>query len=114
MQRTELSEQMAVVEWCDLIHIPIVHIPNEGKRSAVYGANLRRAGLRSGFPDLFLPVARNGHHGLLIEMKNGKGRTTAAQLEWLERLNNLGYRAVVCYGADAAIEEIKSYIGGNK
>jgi hypothetical protein len=114
MQRTELTEQIAVVEWCDLLHIPIIHIPNEGKRSVAYGANLRRAGLRSGVPDLFLPLARNGRHGLFIELKNGKGRTSEAQREWLGRLNDLGYRAVVCYGADAAIAEIKSYIGGNK
>lgn len=72
-------EQEAVIEWCDIKRIPIVHIPNEGKRSAAYAARLKRMGLRPGFPDLFIPVVRGRYHGLFIEMKYGGGRLSADQ-----------------------------------
>lgn len=106
---SETGEQEAVIQYCDLMHIPIVHIPNEGKRSASYGAKLKRAGLRRGFPDLFIPLARNGYHGLFIEMKYGKGKTSPEQKEWLECLSDNEYKAVVCYGAQEAIQEINNY-----
>jgi hypothetical protein len=106
---SEDAEQEAVVEYCDLLHIPIVHIPNEGKRSLSYAARMKRMGLRSGFPDLLVPLARGGYHGLFIEMKYGKNKTTKEQKEWLERLTAEGYACAVCYGAAEAIKTIESY-----
>lgn len=50
----------------------LFHIPNEGKRSPWTGARMRSEGLKSGVPDLCLPVARSGYHGLYIELKAGK------------------------------------------
>lgn len=106
---SEDAEQEAVVEYCDLLHIPIVHIPNEGKRSLSYAARMKRMGLRSGFPDLFVTRARGGYHGLFIEMKYGKNKTTKEQKEWLEHLSAEGYACAVCYNAAEAIKTIESY-----
>ena len=106
---SEDAEQEAVVEYCDLLHIPIVHIPNEGKRSLSYAARMKRMGLRSGFPDLLVPLARGGYHGLFIEMKYGKNKTTKEQKEWLELLSAEGYACAVCYNAAEAIKTIESY-----
>ena len=106
---SEDAEQEAVVEYCDLLHIPIVHIPNEGKRSLSYAARMKRMGLRSGFPDLLVPLTRGGYHGLFIEMKYGKNKTTKEQKEWLERLSAEGYACAVCYNAAEAIKTIESY-----
>lgn len=106
---SEDDEQEAVVEYCDLLHIPIVHIPNEGKRSLSYAARMKRMGLRSGFPDLFVPLAIGGYHGLFIEMKYGKNKTTKEQKEWLERLSAEGYACAVCYNAAEAINTIEKY-----
>lgn len=33
-------------------------------------------------------------------------------MEWIGRLNAHGYYATVCYGADAAIQEITNYMKG--
>lgn len=113
MRPTETGEQEAVVQFCELMRLPVVHIPNEGKRSAAYAAQMKRMGLAKGFPDLFIPVARSGFHGLFIELKRDRGsKPTAEQKAWIEYLNRAGYRAAVCHGADAAIEEIKNYCGG--
>ena len=111
---TEDQEQEAVVDFCELMGIDIVHVPNEGKRSAAYGAKMKRMGLRSGFPDLLLPYPRAGYHGLFIEMKTEGGKATADQKKWIAKLAARGYRAVVCVGADAAICEIRNYMGSEK
>ncbi len=108
---TEDDVQAAVVEYCDLMHIVCVHIPNESKRSQSYGAKMKRMGLRKGFPDLFIPTARQGFHGLFIELKRDKkSRVSAEQKAWVVYLNEHGYRATICYGADEAINEIKNYM----
>lgn len=111
LHSNETAEQVAVVEYCELRNIPVVHIPNEGKRSLSYGAQLKRAGMRSGFPDLFIPRANGVYHGLMIEMKYGKGKTSKEQQEWLALLNASGYYAVVCYGFEEAVAEICKYLG---
>lgn len=109
---SEAAEQKTVIEVCELLRIPVVHIPNEGKRSERYGAELRRMGMQKGFPDLFFPAALKGFHGLFVEMKkDSKCKPTKAQTEWIETLNAAGYRAIVCYGAGEAIAEIRNYFG---
>ena len=108
---TEDEIQEAVVEYCNILHIVCVHIPNESKRTASYGAKMKRMGLRKGFPDLFLPTAKKGFHGLFIELKRDKAsRPTKEQLEWLSYLNREGYRAIVAYGVDEAMKEIANYM----
>lgn len=110
--RSEDSDQEAVIEYCEIRGIPIVHIPNEGKRTVSYGAKLRRMGMKKGFPDLFIPKAAKGKHGLFIEMKAPRGRVTAEQDEWLSLLSREGYGAVVCYGFNKAISVIEAYLKG--
>lgn len=109
---TEDSEQETVVKYCQLIGAKIVHVPNEGKRTKTYGAKMKALGLSKGFPDLFLPIAKKGFHGLLIELKRDRScHPTKEQVEWIKYLNGQGYFAVVCYGALAAMEEIRKYLG---
>ena len=53
--KTELTEQQEVMEWAEYQtgKYPelklLYHIPNEGKRSVVNGANLKKAGLKKVF-----------------------------------------------------------------
>jgi hypothetical protein len=109
---TETSEQIAFVEYCDLIKIPVVHIPNESKRSKTYGAQLKRMGMRSGFPDLFIPVACRGYFGLFIEMKSDKGTLRPEQREWLDTLTKHGYLCRVCRSFESAKQTLDAYLGG--
>ena len=109
LRSSECAEQIAVVEWCDLMHIPVVHIPNEGKRSPATANLLKSMGLRKGFPDLLVMRARGGYHGFAVEMKYDKGKTTKDQEEWLEILSAEGYACVVCWNADDAIRLIDKY-----
>ena len=110
MKKTEASEQEAVIQYCDYCGLDIVHIANEGKRSSKYGAELKRMGMRRGFPDLFIPQAKKGFYGMFVELKRDiTCKPTKEQLHWIAKLNSAVYYATVCYGADAAIREIKNY-----
>ena len=114
--RDESAEQITLIEWCeamrgkypelDLIH----HIPNEGKRSPIAGANLVKMGLKKGVPDLFLPVARGKWHGLYIEMKAKDKTPTVAQNQWLCKLRVQGYRCVVAWSFEFARDFIEWYL----
>lgn len=106
---TETEEQITVVDFCRISGIPVVHIPNEGKRSPWRGAEEVRMGLATGFPDLFLPLARGKYHGLMIEMKVTGGRLSSDQRKWLVLLRDSGYATAVCYGAEEAINIITKY-----
>lgn len=116
---TESAEQQLLFQWARMQSgkypelMLLYHIPNEGKRSHKTGARLKAEGLKTGVPDICLPVARGGHHGLYIELKRVKNsRVTEDQMRWLEDLARQGYVAAVCRGADEAIELITRYLSG--
>lgn len=52
------------------------HVPNGGKRDKATAAVLKRQGVKAGVPDIMLPAARAGYHGLYIELKAGENTTT--------------------------------------
>lgn len=50
------------------------------------GAVLKAAGLKSGVPDICLPVPSNGFHGLYIELKFGANKATEKQEDFMDGL----------------------------
>ena len=102
---TEQKEQINLIEWSQQPSIRKVypelallfHIPNE-RPDKVQAAILKNMGVKRGVPDLFLPVPSGGYHGLFIEMKTDKGRTSDAQLWWGDHLKANGYMFDVCRG----------------
>ena len=108
MQR-EAIEQEKIITYCDWRHYPIFAIPNGGKRDAKEAMYLRRSGVRAGVPDMQVPVAKHGYHGLFIELKVGRNKPTEKQEQWLELLNKNGYLARVCRGAQEAMELLDWY-----
>lgn len=86
-------------------------IPNGGKRAIKTAVALKKQGVKRGVPDMCLPVARGGYHGLYVELKRQKGGTVSdEQREWIAALNTQGYKAIVCHGAEEAIEQIRGYL----
>lgn len=76
-------------------------------------ARMKAAGVKPGVPDMFLPVAREGCHGLYIELKRRDGgRVSTEQTAWMDALARQGYKTALCHGWDAAREEIQRYLGG--
>ena len=117
MRNDEHREQVAVFKWIDL-HLnkyPALKlafaIPNGSKRNIVTAVNLKREGCRRGVPDIILLHPSGGFHGLAVEMKKEKGGVVSPeQKEWIKNLNDEGYSAHVCKGAESAIETIKNYL----
>ena len=114
---TESIEQQQLFQWADFSmgKYPelalLFHIPNEGKRTTTTGGRMRKEGLRKGFPDLCLPVARGGYHSLYIELKRIKGSiTTTEQTEWIEALKQQGHVAIICKGFEQAQKAIEKYL----
>lgn len=112
----EAAEQIALFSWAAYMQNTypelelLFHIPNGGSRNKIEAANLKRQGVKAGIPDLFLPVARGGWHGLFIEMKAGKNKETENQKSWGFKLKYQGYLTAVCYGWEAAADVIKAYL----
>ena len=67
-------------------------------------------GLRSGVPDICLPVPSGEYIGLYIELKKVGGRLTDNQAVWLEMLERYGHCVAVCYGAEDAETVITAYL----
>lgn len=115
---TEHALQAACVRWFRLQYHDyadlLLAIPNGGRRTRWERGQVLEEGLRKGTPDLFLAVARCGKHGLWIEMKNGKaGRVSEEQKEMIARLEEQGYKCVVCRSTDEFMEIVGEYIFGD-
>jgi len=110
---SEHDEQVALIQWADSVGGAVgllFAIPNGGHRHPAVAGKLKAEGVRAGVPDLFLPVARGGCHGLFIEMKAGKNKPTDGQLAWLDELRSQGYHCAICHGAEEAIDTIQEYM----
>jgi len=88
----------------------IYHIALQRRCSVTEGRLLKRMGVKKGMSDLFIPLTRNGRHGLWLELKTLKGKLSKEQMEFLARQTANGYMAVCTYGLEAAQEIIKAYL----
>lgn len=71
-------------------------------------------GLKAGVPDIFLPVAAHGFHGLWIELKVGDNEADEKQVRWMKALANEGYAVwLVRDYAQDAIDIIGKYLRGD-
>lgn len=119
----EDMHQEALFQWASrtiagglLVSDYLFAIPNGGHRNQKTAAILKRCGVKAGVSDMFLPVPRGTMHGLWIELKAPKhmgkpaGKPSQDQLDWLDRMGEQGYAAVICHGWQAAAETIKEYL----
>jgi hypothetical protein len=122
--RNEHDEQVALVSKIrlEMPDVLFYAVPNGGKRHIKTAVDLRSEGVNSGVPDLCFCEPRGKYHGLYIEMKrrpktlkSGKksfsGITTSDnQKEFIQKLKDRGYMAIVCYGEDEAMSMLKEYL----
>jgi len=106
----EENEQRTVVEYLRLKNIKFSNIPNSTfTTSWNQKRKNKEMGLNPGLPDLLIILP---NLLLFIEMKRIKGGTVSEyQKEWIEELNKInGVKAIVCKGADDAINKIETLI----
>ena len=85
-------------------------VPNGGLRDIVTARKLKDEGVKRGVPDVILPVARGGFHGLFIENKSKGRKPRDDQRKWAEKLQQQGYMAVCCDDLMLAIKTITDYL----
>jgi hypothetical protein len=87
-------------------------VPNGEHRHPSVALRLKLEGVAKGVPDLVFPCARNGYHGLYIEMKRKKNsRVSTDQKKVIEILESYGNKVLVCKGAEEAQKAILEYFG---
>lgn len=133
----ESQIQSAVVSWWHVAHrglnVPdarlLIMIPNgayfgAGRNArgvplaAIRSVQMKRQGMVSGAPDLFLAIPRGNMAaarfdcGLWIEMKTEVGRTSPVQKEMHALLRAQGYAVVTAHSFDGAVNAITAYLAG--
>ena len=111
----EDEEQKEFAAWLDETGLLWYHTPNERRASVTELVNLTAQGMKKGVPDNFIAEPRGKYHGLYIELKRSKkslSRKSPEQRAWIESLNEKGYKAVFCYGAEEAKRVVLEYIKG--
>ena len=113
----ERDEQEVLFDWaeyavCTHPELALMyHIPNEGRRSRYAGYKMQLQGMRKGVPDICLPVPKGSYGALYIELKRKKGsKTSEDQRAWIDALNRVGNKAVVCKGFEEARDTIINYL----
>ena len=94
--------------WPELVRL--MAIPNGGHRGKAAAGKIRAEGAKPGVPDLFLPVARRGQHGLWIELKKAGGSPSPEQLDWLLYLHHAGYAAHICNDPATVRQIVTAYL----
>lgn len=109
---SELSEQMIVVGKLRAAGVLFAAVPNGGRRDRKEGALLKRSGVQAGVPDLLIfdpPPQAPQSAGVALEMKREGSRPSSvseAQREWLSALEQRGWRPLVGYGAEDALQKL--------
>lgn len=102
--------QQALVKWLRLMKIPVIHIPNEAKRSFATAIWLKAMGMWPGVSDLFIARPILPYGGYWIEMKKKGGKLTPLQATFLEDMRLEGYRADWFDDWMLAKESIEKYL----
>lgn len=120
----EHVEQRALAKVLDAAGLDWIHVPNEGKRRERTGKAMHGLGFKPGFPDeqIFTPAADG--RATVLELKRVGLRPkrplpagvppwarpcfSADQVRWLERFKALGWHALVAYGAEDAVEQLRA------
>lgn len=123
MIHAEYNEQTTLFAWIRLnerydkrLSYAFSSQSGEKFKSKLAGARAKKAGMLAGIPDVFLPYPNKQYAGLWIELKRrivkGQGKPTLSEAQkiCLQYFNEVGYKAIVCYGADEAIQAIKDYL----
>lgn len=117
--KSEQQEQIEVFAWAkrwSAVNFKIGKLyasANGGKRNLITAVLLKKSGVKSGIPDIHLPVAMGVYHSLYIELKKSDGKIydlSENQKWWINALREEGHQVSVCFGAKQACETIAQYM----
>ena len=106
---SELSEQIALVAELRKRKIVFCSVPNGGLRKKGEAVRLKMSGVERGVPDLLIfdpPPLQPEKSGVALELKVKGGRVSKEQRQWLQKLEERNWIALVCFGAGEALKEL--------
>lgn len=116
--RPEHELQCSIIVWAETnenIH-PELHwlyaIPNGSYKSAKSAKDFKEEGLKSGVPDLCLPIPRGGYGALYIELKSPVGKLSENQRKWLQGLTDVGNLCLEARTYERVTQVIVDYLKG--
>jgi len=113
---SEFDEMCAIVKWARSVGYayPELDLLNSSMNgvhlSKAQAGKAKAAGMVAGWPDLNLPVARGGFHGLYIELKVGRRKPEPHQEAILNALAAQGHCCQAIWGSRRAIDFIIDYL----
>lgn len=112
--KSEWYFQDACVKECDFLAIEFPFADLIYANANAKGEGGIEAGVKAGIPDLLLPVARHGYHGLYIELKRLGDTLRDSQEAMLPRLEAQGYLCkVVVESLQDFIDLLHWYLGAS-
>ena len=118
MNHAEDRLQLGLLMWLQKVHWDLyrstLHYPAGGTRNKREAARLKTLGVRAGVPDLLCFAPRGEYHGLALELKTGKNKPRANQIEWLSRFADFGWMAAWANDLDTAKRIFQEYAGGGR
>ena len=112
--KTEAQLQTAVINYIRLQYPNVRYCASLGGQYQQYKKQQKKGkstGYVAGFPDLQLTEPKGEFHGLFIELKlNKKCYASKVQKQWLNDLNDRGYKAEVTKGFEETINLIDKYL----
>lgn len=121
MKYTESQIQSDFFAWANAMagtfpQLRLLHaIPNGANKSIAARMKFKREGLKSGVPDVCLPVAGSmdakRRNALYIEFKSDKGVISPEQRQWINDLRAAGNWVSVCRSWPSAAKLVCEYLG---
>lgn len=119
MNPTEYDEQVALIDWLELLGLRFSAVPNSTYTTSWNQKRRNHSmGVRAGVPDLFVLIPPNRSkdnrgHLVWIELKRVKGGVVSPeQKEWIESLNKVGgsVEAAVAKGSTEAKQRVLHHL----
>lgn len=119
MASSEHEAQALVIKWAEWMAAGkypelklLFAVPNGLFTTKAQAGKAKAEGLKSGVPDLILPIPRGGYSGMALEMKHGKNKLSENQEWWLKTLSKYGWYCTVCWTRDDAVNALEEYLDG--
>lgn len=101
--------QINVHEFAKHHRLPFIHVGNERVCTPVYGAMMKRKGVRAGVSDCFFPRGNGKFSGMWIELKSAKGKLSEHQIKFMADMIDEGYQCHTAYSFEEAEFMIRTF-----
>jgi hypothetical protein len=107
---TENNMQITVARYLDALGVLWMHPANEIKAKPVYMAKRKAIGVKPGVSDILIFEPRGKYIGLALELKVGYNLPSEHQQQWMDDLEQRGWRVAWSRSLDEVLFIIDEYL----